>query len=311
MSQQGTPMVSVIIATRDRPAVLEQCLQHLEMQKGEFSEIIIVDNSVDQQSTLAAIERCSGTVYLRADPAKRNPAMMRNMGIQASRGEIQAFIDDDTLVSHGWLNALIGAFTDPQVGGITGRVIEAGLPEVDTPEIGRFTVRGEITMNFNSTIDHLVPVEFLYGCNMAVRRSTLDSVGYYDAWFGFAYEEQDVSFRIRRAGFQTLFVPNMVARHLKAARPTGVARRSSEFDPRSLYLSCRSLAYLCVGHFGLKQGFWRVAFVSLPKGAVRAFLNRPSLSSFNMVPAVLLGSMVGYSMAGARWLGLHHPPKPI
>jgi len=301
-------MISVIIATRDRAEVLARCLEHVMTQEGGPFETIIVDNSVDQQSTRAVVARFPGVNYLRADPNKRNLALMRNLGIQASHGEILAFIDDDTLVAPGWLSALVEAFADPQVGGVSGRVIETDTPEVCTPEIGRFTPRGQITMNFNNMIDRPVPVEFLYGCNMAFRRSALARVGMYDPWYGIVYEEQDLSFRIRKAGYRTLFHPGLTGQHLKASRPAGVTRRSNEFDSRSLHVSSRSLSYLCVSHFGVRFDFARVAFVNLPKGALRSFVDQPSLPRLLAIPAVLTGGLVGYLMAAARKFHIHRPP---
>lgn len=309
MSQQDATMVSVIIATRDRSKVLEQCLQHLMMQEGVNREIIVVDNSEDQQGTFAVVERFSGIVYLRADPAKRNLASMRNLGIQASQGDIIAFIDDDTLVAPGWLHALVEAFTDPRVAGVTGRVIEADAQEVLTEEIGRFSPRGEITMNFNNTIDHFVAVDFLYGCNMALRRSALERAGQFDPWFGITYEETDLSFRLRKVGDRLLFVPNMTVQHLKAPRPSGIVQRSDSFNLRSLYMSCRSLAYLITSHFGLRPDFARVAFVNLPKGAMRSFVDHPSAERLFKVPTILVAGVVGYAMALLRWVGFHHPPS--
>lgn len=308
MTQRTAPTVSIIIATRDRAEVLDQCLEHVQAQDGAPLEVIVVDNSVDQLRTLAVIRRHSDIIYLRADPRKRNPALTRNLGIQASRGEILAFIDDDTLVAPGWLSALVNAFMDPQVGGASGRVVEADAPEVCTPEIGRFTPRGEITMNFNNIIDQSVPIEFLYGCNMALRRSMLLIVGQYDPWFGIMYEETDLSFRIRRTKSQLQFVPGMMVQHLRAPRPSGVVQRSDNIDVRSMYLSCRSLAYLCVSHFGLRRDFARVAFVNLPKGAMRSFVDQPSANRLLKVPTVLVGGLVGYGMAAARGRGIHRPP---
>jgi GT2 family glycosyltransferase len=205
-NEMRPPRISVIVVTRDRPTVLSRCLQHLFTEIGCTSEVevIVVDNSSDRQSTLAVVNRFASAAHLRTSPNRRNPALMRNLGIQASHGEILAFIDDDTLVAPGWLSALVEAFADPQVGGVSGRVIETDTPEVCTPEIGRFTPRGQITMNFNNMIDRPVSVEFLYGCNMAVRRSALARVGMYDPWYGIVYEEQDLSFRIRKAGYQYL-----------------------------------------------------------------------------------------------------------
>jgi GT2 family glycosyltransferase len=303
------PSVSVIIPTRDRAMILEQCLQHVYTQEGGPLETVVVDNSLDQQSTLAIVGRFPGTTYVRANPTKCNPALMRNLGIQVGRGDILAFIDDDTLVEPGWVRAMREAFADPTVGGVTGRVIETDAPEVSTMEIGRFSPRGEITMNFNNTIDRPVPVEFLYGCNMAVRRSVLNRIGQYDPWYGITYEEQDLSFRIRRAGYRTLYVPTMVGRHLKASRPAGVTHRSDESDLRSLYQSCRLLAYLCVSHFGPSSDFARVAFINLPKGAIRSFVDQPSVKRFLKIPALLAGCLAGYGMAATRALELHMPPK--
>lgn len=308
MTQRNVPLVSIIIATRDRAEVLDKCLDHVMAQDGALLEVIVVDNSVDQLRTLAVIRRHSDVIYLRADPRKRNPALTRNLGIQASRGEILGFIDDDTLVAPGWLSALVDAFVDPQVGGASGRVIEADAPEVCTPEIGRFTPRGEITMNFNNIIEQSVPIEFLYGCNMALRRSMLMVVGQYDPWFGITYEETDLSFRIRAAKATLVFVPGMTVRHLRAPRPYGIVRRADSLDLRSVYLSCRSLAYLCVSHFGLRRDFARVAFINLTKGAMRSFVDQPSANRLLKVPIVLVGGLVGYGMAAARGRGIHRPP---
>lgn len=311
MRQIGSRTVSIIIPTRDRAVVLEQCLQHISAQGGSLLETIVVDNSVDQQSTQTVVTRFPGTKYIRADPNKRNPASMRNLGIQASRGDILAFIDDDTLVAAGWLRAVAEAFADPDVGGVVGRVIEADASEVNTTEIGRFSPRGEITMNFNNTIDVPVPVEFLYGCNMAVRREALVAHRMFDPWLAMAYEDTELGLRLHAMRCHLLFWPAMKATHLRWVRPDKVMRRSENLDLASLYRSCRSLAYLCVSHFGLRSNFARVAFINLPKGALRSFVDQPSVRRLLRMPAMLAGGITGYAMAAARKLGIHRPPALV
>lgn len=302
------PVVSIVIVTRDRAAVLARCLEHVFAQTYGYLQVIVVDNSADRHSTEVIVSRFSQITYIPMDPQRANPSMMRNVGIAHSQGDILAFIDDDTLISTGWVKAVVSHMSMPNAGGIVGRVLEADAPEVSTTEIGRFSPRGEIVMNFNNTLREPVEVEFVYGCNMAVRRSALRIAGQYDPWLGFAYEEQDLSFRIRRAGFRLYFVPDMDATHLKAPRPSGVARRSENFDLSSLFRSSRSLTYLCVGFFGLRADFARVVFVNLPKGALRVFIDHPSVNNLLRAPAVVLGGLLGYSMAAARQLGFHRPP---
>lgn len=305
------PSISIIIPTRDRAAVLEQCLQHVYAQEGGPPETIVVDNSPDPHRSLAVLDRFPGAAFVRANPNKRNPALMRNLGIQASQGSILAFVDDDTLVSPGWAKALSAAFTDPQVGGITGRVIEADAPEVCTTEIGRFSTRGAMMMNFNNTINHPVPVEFLYGCNMAIQREALSRTGLFDPWFVMAYEDTELGLRLGRQGRRLLFWPQMEVHHLQWRRPDDVARRSNEFDTISLFKSARSLAYLCVSHFGLKGDFAKAAFINLPKGAARSFADQPSVTRFLKIPALLAGCLVGYGMAAAYAVGIHRPPALV
>lgn len=308
MTLPSTPTVSIIIATRDRSGVLEQCLQHIMKQEGEHLEVIVVDNSLDQQSTLAVIGRFPMVDYVRADPSRRNLALMRNIGIQASHGDILSFVDDDALIAPGWLRALVDAFSNPLVGGVTGRVIEEGARETATAEIGRFSLRGEITSNFNSVVDYSVEVDFLYGCNMAVTRKALEKTGAFDPWFGITYEEHDLSSRIRKAGYKLVFVPLMVAQHLLAPRSPEITQRSDNLNNRSLYRTCRSLAYLNVSHYGLSRTFARVAFLNLPKSATRTFLTSPRLTNLVSVAVIIAGGGVGYAMAFMRYFGLHRPP---
>lgn len=304
------PTVSVIIATRDRPSVLNQCLQHLRAAVDDSAEIIVVDNSNDAHATLSTIQQHPEVIYLRADPAKRNPAVMRNQGIARSRGAILAFIDDDTLVMAGWYSALIEAFKHPQVGGVVGRVIEEDTPAVNTDVIGRFSPRGELTSNFNNLNEHPVEVEFLHGCNMALRYSALETVGLFDPWFGIYYEEQDIGFRIRNVGYKMIYVKRMCANHLRMPRPPGVPMRSAHSDLRSIFLNCRSLSLLCVSHFGLRSDFMRIALLGLPMHYGKRYIGKRSHKAVTAPLCSFVGSLYGYAMAAYRRTGWYTLPQP-
>lgn len=308
MTITDQPLVSVIIATRDRPQELSQCLAHLFCQTYTPFEVIVVDNSENESLSFMVVRSFQKARYIRVNPKTKNPALMRNCGINKSKGEILAFIDDDSVVMPGWMQALADAFKDKNVGGVTGRVIEDDQTEIETERIGRFSPTGEITMNFNNRIKKKVDVDFLYGCNMAVSRNALQKSGLYDPWFGITYEEQDLSFRIQEATFSLKYIPSMVAYHLKAPRSMNVIQRSTRFNVKSQFITCRSLAFLCVTHFGLRWDFAKVAFLNLPKGAGRVFINKPSLSNLLKIPATLLGAIIGYVMAGLRKLKLHSIP---
>jgi len=301
-------LVSVIIPTRDRSEVLRKCLACVFAQEYEHFEVIVVDNSVRQADTQRVVQQFPGIRYIREDPARANPAHMRNVGIAASRGEILAFIDDDSLVFPGWMEALAVALSDPTVGGVSGRVIEASAPLVDTPEIGKFYSSGVITANFNNLIDRPVELDYLNGCNHAVSRGALRCSGLYDPWLP-TYEDPELGFRIRKSGYRLLYVPGMLVEHMLAPRSGPWLRRSGYFDLRSHFLSCRSLTYLCMSHFGLNRGFAKTAFVDLPKSLTASFVRTPSLGALSKIVAAMVGVAVGLCMTAARRWGLHSPPE--
>ncbi len=302
------PLISVIIVTCDRPQVLRRCLEHVLAQEYPRFEVIVVDNSSLQAETCAVVQDFPLVHYIRSDTRRANPAYMRNQGIDQSRGEILAFIDDDSLVTPGWMNALVEGLSDPAVGGVTGRVIEKSAPVVDTTDIGRLLPDGTLVMNFNNVTGENTPVDFIYGCNQAIKKSALAEHGLFDPWFAMAYEDTEIGLRLRRSGYQLLFVPNMKVEHLQSPRPPQVVQRSGHFDSRALMMSCRSLVYLCVSHFGIRMAFLRTAFFKLPKSWMKNFLREPSVRNFLNILYGLVGISFGFQMAILRWVRLYRPP---
>src|SRR5262245_36854282 len=118
--------VSIVICTRNRCDKLRGALRSLvnvEVPAGNSLEVVVVDNG----STDATAETCAEfssillLQYLREDRRGKSRALDR--GIEAARGELVAFTDDDCLVHVSWLRALVDTFSaDPELAGIGGRV---------------------------------------------------------------------------------------------------------------------------------------------------------------------------------------------
>ena len=83
---EAQPLVSVIIPTRDRPALLERALASVERQTYQHREAVVVD-----------------------DAQGRGPAATRNAGIARARGSVLAFLDDDDLYAARHLEILVEA----------------------------------------------------------------------------------------------------------------------------------------------------------------------------------------------------------
>ncbi len=103
-------LVSVVLPTRDRPALLREAIASVQAQTHAHWELIVVDDGSadDTAATLAAIDddriRCLRTEGIGA-------AMARNAALEVVRGEAIAYLDDDNLMLPSWLAAVAWAFS--------------------------------------------------------------------------------------------------------------------------------------------------------------------------------------------------------
>lgn len=127
------PFVSVVIPTHNRPDRIQSCLRTLLELDYPHYEIVVVDNAPGGPETARYIQQTYADHprirYVREDRAGGSWA--RNCGINAARGEILAFADDDIVVDRHWLTAMVKAFTvETDVACVTGLLLPL---ELETP----------------------------------------------------------------------------------------------------------------------------------------------------------------------------------
>jgi glycosyltransferase involved in cell wall biosynthesis len=104
------PRITVVIPTYKRPQLLLRCLTAVLTQRFEPDayEVIVVDDGHDDatrdlvQAVADGASLAAELRYLRP-AAGRGPAVARNVGWRAARGQIIAFTDDDTVPAPLWL----------------------------------------------------------------------------------------------------------------------------------------------------------------------------------------------------------------
>src|SRR5437867_1570833 len=131
-SLRGTPMasplVSVIVCTYNRAALLASCLESLVAQTlaAERYEIIVVDNgSTDRTQAVACdFAQCYGTVKVVLEP-RLGVSHARNTGIRHAQADYLAFIDDDARALPDWVERILAAFaeTDPPPFVVGGQIM--------------------------------------------------------------------------------------------------------------------------------------------------------------------------------------------
>ncbi len=109
-----SPFVSIIVPVSKRNKNLVECIEHcLRLDYPDFELIVLPD---EQFSAPAG--------RLKVVPTgSMGPAQKRNIGSRQARGEIIAFIDDDTYPESDWLKNAVGYFVDEQIAAVGGPAV--------------------------------------------------------------------------------------------------------------------------------------------------------------------------------------------
>ena len=167
--------VSVVVATynAERRDELDACLAALGRQTvAPVEVIVVVDHNPD---LLAAARQAFPSATVIENRHARGLAGARNTGIDAARGSIVAFVDDDARPEADWLERLHDCFADPTAVGAGGALIPRwtnGMPRWLPTEF--YWVFG---CSYTGLPEQLAPVRNPIGANMAVRRKTLEEIG--------------------------------------------------------------------------------------------------------------------------------------
>lgn len=222
------PAVSVVLATRDRAAILECTLEGILRQEGVSFEVIVADNgSTDgTPELLARLGHEHGLIYETVPEPGKNRAL--NGVLKHIQAPLVVFTDDDIIPRPGWLTELARASGDwPEAdifGGRTDLATPPGTPDwlMEIPEPALNFAR------FDQGGDERIIEWPPFGPNWAVRADVLrthrfeDGVGP-DGTGGYAMgSETEFMLRLMGAGHRVLYVPTAVVRHI--VRPEQLRR---------------------------------------------------------------------------------------
>lgn len=242
-------MISVIVPTFERPEAVLKTVLDLKSEIDAYlrneAEIVIIDQSVEVNEQLSDIARGSfdSVRYLKVQ--KPGLPNARNLGIQAARGDICLFLDDDVIVSPRFIREHDKIYCDPSVGAVAGRVEEANRKAVrdKTPaNMCAINIFGRACANLGGNTR--AEVSAFRGGNFSFRKALVGEIGFFDLRYGGSalLEESDFAYRIRKAGHKIIFSPDATLFHLEL--PSGGCRQKNELETQYWRLRNTTLFYL-------------------------------------------------------------------
>ena len=233
-------MISFIICTYNREKYIYECLYRLTKNNywSEWEIVLVNNNSTD--GTAAECKRFEEDFptlnYQYFVEKNQGLSFARNRGIAEAKGDWLVFLDDDAMVEDDYVVRLLENIEIYPEAGAFGGKIEPFFEDEEPNWYSKWA------MGFVSAIDrgdkaHVFPAnKFPIGANMGIKREVIEKVGMFNTELGrtgnnlLAGEEKDLFNRIREAGYQIVYFPNIGVKHCIPAR-----RTTKEFVERLAY----------------------------------------------------------------------------
>lgn len=212
--------VAVIIPVYNNWSVTADCLRSLMMTSNAtpFRIVVVDDGSTDQ--TASELGRIEG-ITIAGDGANHGFLRAVHAGVNATSEEYVVLLNNDTIVTDGWLDALVESADHDSSIGIVGSMLL--YPDGLLQEAGSLIFNDGRGINYGkgdipARAWYQFPreVDYCSGASLLIRRSTWTATGGFDLSFAPAYyEETDLAFAARAAGFRVLYQPASVVFHLE------------------------------------------------------------------------------------------------
>jgi GT2 family glycosyltransferase/Flp pilus assembly protein TadD len=213
-------MVSIIIPVFNNLALTQSCLESIaRIPKAVMLEIIVVDNaSNDGTAEFLTAEQTAGNIRCLTNRQNQGFAQACNQGAQAANGSLLVFLNNDTRVTPGWIDAMAQAAAQPEVGVVGAKLLYAnntiqhagigwinGVPdhphrhtEANAPDVSQFRELDMVT-----------------GACLMISRELFVQLAGFDELYQNGVEDIDLCLRARAAGLKVVYEPKAVVYHLE------------------------------------------------------------------------------------------------
>ncbi len=223
-SLPDTPLVSIVIPSKDNPEVLMQCIRSIQRHTAYPNyEIIVVDNGSagTVRSTLEAFRQECPFDYLY-QPMDFNFSCMCNLGAQRAKGTYLLLLNDDMEVfESSWLTRMVGQASLAHVGAVGAKLLYPGTTLIQHVGItNTISGPGHKLKQLDDNVSYYYGRNrFVYdlvgvtaACLLMRRTRFLEMEGLYEG-LAVAYNDVDLCFRLHSRGLYNVQRNDVVLYH--------------------------------------------------------------------------------------------------
>ena len=234
--------VSIVIPTLNGLRYLKQAMDSVQKHtKWPFEVVVVDDASQDgtQEYLLHQAEYTMDGQYLRNEE-NMGFAASNNLGVQVAKGNFLCFLNNDTIVTDGWLTAMMNVFSEEKaVGAVGARLIHPGTGTIQHAGIVRLSSGMPDHIHFKRRAEDPLVMErkqyfAVTGACMVVPKQLFLGLGGFDEGYWNGWEDMDLCQKIHRAGYRIYYEPTSLVYHYESRTEGRYAKESSNF---ALYMS--------------------------------------------------------------------------
>ncbi len=211
--------VSMILLALDNLALTEECLLSVYAHTHHPFELVLVDNaSIEDIAGLAQrLQAAHGNVVYVRNEENQGFAYGVNQGLAAATGEHLLLLNNDVVVTDGWLAMLLAAYdASPHIALVGPRTNKCAGEQI-VPAVGYTDTAGLPAWASQWRRDRMGGIQShtrLIGLCILFKRALLDRIGGLDTIFGLGnFEDDDFSLRAARAGYLAVIAHGCYLHH--------------------------------------------------------------------------------------------------
>jgi GT2 family glycosyltransferase len=222
--------VDVVITTHQGWEFTQRCLEHLGNQTVKHR--VIVSDGASTDGTPENIHKLFPHVTVIEHADDPGYAAATNDGVAAGNGDVILLLNNDTFCRPDFLEHLVAAFDDHQVGAVAPVTLQSDERTIDSVGITLDVTLAPFIRLSGRPIEEATsrrPILVSPGGGAdAYRRSAWVEAGGFDERLSFYGADLDLGLRIRSLGWLTVAAPDAVAIHLRSATSGHRSRRARQ-----------------------------------------------------------------------------------
>jgi GT2 family glycosyltransferase/glycosyltransferase involved in cell wall biosynthesis len=234
------PMVSIIIATRDRIELLRDCVDSIEQDTRyprDRLEIVVVDNGSVTKEAVRYISELRGRDGYRVvtDDGDFNFARLYNFGAHESRGDILVLLNNDMVVIEpGWIELIVAQCRVPDVGAVGAKLlypdesIQHGGCALGVSGVAAHRLPG-VKADSVAETDVTRELAAVTGACLGIRRELFESLGGLDETLRVAFNDIKLCLMCLERGLRNIYIAQPLLYHFES-KSRGFDRTTKQID---------------------------------------------------------------------------------